>query len=65
MAVYTTQGSSPWGALGALMTVGGALTGNPWLSAIGAGANAMSGGGGGAGGLAQALGGLTRRRGAW
>ena len=40
------------------MTVGGALTGNPWLSAIGAGANAMSGNGG-AGGLAQALGGAA------
>ena len=56
MAVYTTKGSSPLGTLGALMTVGGALTGNPWLSAIGAGANAMSGGGGAGGALASAIG---------
>ena len=64
MAVYTTQGSNPWGALGTIGTLAGAITGNPWLTAIGAGANAMSGNGGGAvsalgGLLGDAAGGLT------
>ena len=55
MAVYTTKGSSPWGTIGALAGIAGMATGNPWLTAIGAGANMMNGGSGG-GALAQALG---------
>ena len=54
-----TKGSSPWGTIGALTGIIGMATGNPWLSAIGAGANALGGGGEGGGALAQALGGAA------
>ena len=37
-------------ALGAIGTIGGALTGSPWLSALGMGANMMNGGGSSSGG---------------
>ncbi len=58
MAVYTTRGSSPWGALGSIVGGVGTLTGNPWLSALGGGMSALGGGNPG-GALAQALGGAA------
>ena len=65
MAVYTTGGGGGLlGGLGALATIGGALTGQPWLSALGTGLNAANGmmNGGGAqsaGSLASAIGDLV------
>ena len=43
MAVYTTGGGGGLlGGLGALATIGGALTGQPWLGALGTGLNAVN-----------------------
>lgn len=51
MAVQYVQESGGLGSiLGGLATIGGALTGNPWLGALGTGINMMTGGGS-AGGL--------------
>jgi len=54
MATITTNGGGLLGTIGALAGVAGLATGNPWLSAIGMGANALSGNGNGA--LSKALG---------
>jgi len=56
MATYVTKGSSPLGTLGTLAGIAGMATGNPWLSAIGAGASALGGGSGAGGALASAIG---------
>lgn len=60
MAVYTVKGGGGLGSvLGTMASVGGAMTGNPWLAMAGAGLGAMSGGGNGGGGtgaLANVLG---------
>ena len=51
MAVIQAQsGGGIGGLLGGLATIGGALTGQPWLTALGTGLGMMSGGGAGAGG---------------
>ena len=48
MAVQYVQEKSGLGSLlGGLATIGGALTGQSWLSALGTGINMMSGNGGG------------------
>lgn len=59
MAVQYVQEKSGLGSLlGGLATIGGALTGQPWLSALGTGINMMSGNGG-SGGLGGATGGVN------
>ena len=53
MATIVTKGGGIGSLLGGLATIGGALTGTPWLSALGTGigmANGMMNGGGAAGG---------------
>ena len=65
MAVIYQQGGGGGllGGLGALATIGGALTGQPWLSALGTGLNAangmMNGNAQSASGLAGAIGDLV------
>ena len=47
MATITTGGGGGlFGTLGGLATIGGALTGQPWLSALGTGLGMMNGQGG-------------------
>ena len=64
MAVIYQQGGGGGllGGLGALASIGGVLTGQPWLSALGTGLNAangmMNGNAQSAGDLAGAIGGL-------
>ena len=56
MAVkYVKGGNNFLGTLGGLATIGGALTGAPWLSALGTGIGMMNGQG--EGGQSQGLGG--------
>ena len=68
MATITTGGGGLFSTLGGLATIGGALTGNPFISALGTGLGMMSGsnaGGsqqGGLGGLADLLGGLVNNQ---
>ena len=52
---YQDSGSGLGGILGGLATLGGILTGQPLLPALGTGLNVMSGGNGAAGALGGAL----------
>ena len=62
MAVIQAQssGGGLGGILGGLATLGGALTGQPWLSALGTGIGMMTGNNAGGGGVQGALGGLLQ-----
>ena len=63
MSTIVTNGGGLLGTLGGLATIGGALTGTPWLTALGTGMGMMNGGKNGqqgqGGGLANILDAIT------